>query len=527
MGVTTSKARPLRHQAGEEDYVPSEQFHQVEFEPESFAHGSVREAFKGRIFSKEFEERQIVVPEPGGGWTAVTYQGRKTYPCVAKIFREGEHAEDARKWDQDLLLQSKCEQLAETFNQKFKPSRRIKFAKALLFEVTHRGSTSQVCSRSWATGTIAGVAVRGAFALAAPELAAVAWVASGALGLIGFGLGSKEQPAKVKEGEKILVEPYLNGFFVKVNSNSGKWKDSADARAAQAFSHWTWAHTEGKLLVCDLQGVLQEDGTWLLTDPAAHSRHGGKGPTDLGCVGVHAFFHHHKCNDLCKGLAKPDLPSSPPIIPSVSSTTFSWQMADASLCAHKQEGGTCYAHAAATVVRAAVGRIIGRTPEHFDRMVGRIIKKYGSDGGCTAAVLADECRGLNLRHEFVTCEGAEKALEMGHPILACFWLTKKMWKAFSKFFQDSPFGVLMALPAPGKDVTDGHAVVLMGQKKDAFFLKNSWGPDFASDGFFRVSKGLFDQLETTKYQHVYFLESDLTAQDRKAYRRFQAHERHT
>ena len=67
-----------------------------------------------------------------------------------------------------------------------------------------------------------------------------------------------------------------------------------------------------------------------------------------------------------------DLPSSPPIIPSVSSTTFSWQMADASLCAHKQEGGTYYAHAAATVVRAAVGRIIGRTPEHFDRMVGRI-----------------------------------------------------------------------------------------------------------------------------------------------------------
>ena len=82
---------------------------------------------------------------------------------------------------------------------------------------------------------------------------------------------------------------------------------------ALAFSHFTWAHTAGYLLVCDLQGVETTDKrgrrTLLLTDPAIHCpgvlRFGG---TNMGMEGVRAFFKGHTCNSHCRalGLRVPD-----------------------------------------------------------------------------------------------------------------------------------------------------------------------------------------------------------------------------
>jgi aminopeptidase C len=47
----------------------------------------------------------------------------------------------------------------------------------------------------------------------------------------------------------------------------------------------------------------------------------------------------------------------------------------------------------------------------------------------------------------------------------------------------------------GKEV--GHAVVIIGAKKDYFYIKNSWGKGFGTGGYFRISAdivptGLFD-----------------------------------
>lgn len=39
----------------------------------------------------------------------------------------------------------------------------------------------------------------------------------------------------------------------------------------QAFSHFTWSSTDGKLLVCDLQGVWNATDGFMLTDPVLHS----------------------------------------------------------------------------------------------------------------------------------------------------------------------------------------------------------------------------------------------------------------
>ena len=80
----------------------------------------------------------------------------------------------------------------------------------------------------------------------------------------------------------------------------------------QAFSHFTYRHTRRKMLVCDLQGVLNNTaadegcaGVFELTDPVIHYRSDtGRqqvyGKTDLGSCGINAFFATHKCNDVCR-----------------------------------------------------------------------------------------------------------------------------------------------------------------------------------------------------------------------------------
>eukprot|EP00752_Nemacystus_decipiens_P008919 g7962.t1 len=88
----------------------------------------------------------------------------------------------------------------------------------------------------------------------------------------------------------------------------------------QAFSHFTYHHSERTMLVCDLQGVMSDNspedphvaGVFELTDPVIHfqSKTGQKqvyGRTDLGRKGMHKFFRTHECNDVCKLL---DLPGS-------------------------------------------------------------------------------------------------------------------------------------------------------------------------------------------------------------------------
>merc|ERR1711977_300476 len=105
------------------------------------------------------------------------------------------------------------------------------------------------------------------------------------------------------------------------------------------------------MLVCDLQGVpLASTDGWLLTDPAAHSQKvGSLGPTDCGPMGIEAFFHSHTCNNLCRGLSKPTLKSNVSPMQASTNSSFGWQMCDASSLVHHQSGGTCYAHACATV----------------------------------------------------------------------------------------------------------------------------------------------------------------------------------
>mmetsp|Transcript_118559 Transcript_118559/g.272014 ORF Transcript_118559/g.272014 Transcript_118559/m.272014 type:complete len:736 (+) Transcript_118559:45-2252(+) len=134
------------------------------------------------------------------------------------------------------------------------------------------------------------------------------------------------QPAKeaAQDGQEWFVaERYLPGVFVKFNNNKGyvSPQRGADVRygsyaeAAQAFSHFSYCHSEGECMVIDLQGVTRIDKrskqSLLLTDPLVHSirRSPGSEPFfgrgDLGSAGAQAFLCSHRCGPTCRALGLP------------------------------------------------------------------------------------------------------------------------------------------------------------------------------------------------------------------------------
>lgn len=101
--------------------------------------------------------------------------------------------------------------------------------------------------------------------------------------------------------ENALVEERIKGEYKKFNSNSG-W--TVGDPIMDFFSHWTWVHTGGRELLCDLQGSQWGGGSdsprYLLTDPVILScRPGQYGSTDLGPKGIASWFQKHKCNHYC------------------------------------------------------------------------------------------------------------------------------------------------------------------------------------------------------------------------------------
>jgi len=120
----------------------------------------------------------------------------------------------------------------------------------------------------------------------------------------------------------LLVEPYLKDRFTKYNGNNGyvtKRKSGSKIELAigtvlltdflQGFSHWVYSRTNHQLLLCDLHGVLNEEGKhprFELTDPCICLKKGPRyGKTDLRQKGIRSFNRTHRCNQVCKGLGLP------------------------------------------------------------------------------------------------------------------------------------------------------------------------------------------------------------------------------
>ena len=104
-----------------------------------------------------------------------------------------------------------------------------------------------------------------------------------------------EQSNGSLRGQRMLVEPLIRNFQ-KFNSNSG----AADVTAAvaQALSHYSYHASDGRELLCDLQGG-RIDSSYVLSDVVIMSMSKKYGKTDLGPTGIENWLHAHRCNQLC------------------------------------------------------------------------------------------------------------------------------------------------------------------------------------------------------------------------------------
>jgi hypothetical protein len=119
---------------------------------------------------------------------------------------------------------------------------------------------------------------------------------------------------------KLLVEPMIKGEYFEFNSNSGY--AASDSDTMQALSHFTYHVSNGKYLLCDLQGG-RYNGYYILTDPVILSTTKEFGGTDLGEEGINNFMAHHRCGRFCNPSWK--MPAAHKLIPkfdAVSGTTF-------------------------------------------------------------------------------------------------------------------------------------------------------------------------------------------------------------
>lgn len=112
---------------------------------------------------------------------------------------------------------------------------------------------------------------------------------------------------------------------------------------------------------------------------------------------------------------------------------------------------------------------------------------------------------LHLQGEAAALDAVSK----GREICGTFWLSEEpidAWHAFSSFFGRNPNGVLRErLSTTGTKVV-GHLVAIVGFNRDYWIIKNSWGRDWAENGYFYVARS--GALDFT-YHDVFFTVDDL------------------
>ena len=142
-----------------------------------------------------------------------------------------------------------------------------------------------------------------------------------------------------KLNEYVVTEDYIDGEFKKWCNNYGYVSEEAKTTAPSmpAFMHWSWYHTNGQMMIADLQGAKLTN-SYLLTDPVILSDDDQFGCTDTGVEGMLMFFRTHKCNKFCSSLPAPTISDFIGIIPPFTLSMCSVAMPSVTNCtAYQQE----------------------------------------------------------------------------------------------------------------------------------------------------------------------------------------------
>ncbi|XP_062519523.1 uncharacterized protein LOC134194596 [Corticium candelabrum] len=158
-----------------------------------------------------------------------TYHGdgpKSGAKCVVKVFKDG-YALTPSDWTADVNTSKRAQQLAEDWHRYIPTNRPPQFKLPIIAQMDKRS----IC----------------------------------------FSSSSSVLKGIIRPKGYVSIEDFIDGHYQKFSSNYG-WTTGAGQFAA-AFSHFTWHITNGRELVCDLQGVKKDD-LYDLTDPAIHSLNG-------------------------------------------------------------------------------------------------------------------------------------------------------------------------------------------------------------------------------------------------------------
>ncbi|EFP82777.2 alphaK I9 [Puccinia graminis f. sp. tritici CRL 75-36-700-3] len=112
--------------------------------------------------------------------------------------------------------------------------------------------------------------------------------------------GDPEWPNKVYFLEKRLIGPYVK-YSSNVNFNVNLNQIGMDEQLfwlMNAFTHWSYLHSQGQSLVCDLQGVGP-----ILTDPQIIDLDNSRWADGNNSLkGIKQFITNHKCFTVCTSL---------------------------------------------------------------------------------------------------------------------------------------------------------------------------------------------------------------------------------
>jgi hypothetical protein len=114
---------------------------------------------------------------------------------------------------------------------------------------------------------------------------------------------SDEEDESSDDDDGLVASEHANDPKPSEHTNSPKPSDYL-----QAFTHFTHRYTSKKVMVCDLQGVFDDEAsppTFELSDPAIHyasstGREMVYGRTDKGKTGMNLFHKTHRCSEICK-----------------------------------------------------------------------------------------------------------------------------------------------------------------------------------------------------------------------------------
>ncbi|ESO81959.1 hypothetical protein LOTGIDRAFT_170495 [Lottia gigantea] len=116
----------------------------------------------------------------------------------------------------------------------------------------------------------------------------------------------KHHENKLKSREIILMEDFIEGKFQRFSTPSGLVNSANCDGILEAFSHFSW-NVSREIIISGLQGACQ-GATYHLTTPTIHSTTGSFGENDRQWPGILEFFASHRCNNICSGWMRPDVP---------------------------------------------------------------------------------------------------------------------------------------------------------------------------------------------------------------------------